>query len=88
MNANLRIDQTFSKELTAYSTSIRHGNPIPLELEDRMEIIRRAWAVADRYILFVRDPSVLAALPLLVCDSHRVCLDQSGKHRRQPAGVP
>jgi hypothetical protein len=68
MRAALNVDTRYLKLITDNSTEHRHGNWVPIEARVRDEVLRRSWAVMDRYFhLLLKKLTVLpeADFPVL-----------------------
>ena len=55
LKKNLNIDQSWLDEIRNNAWSARHGKPILLGNELRVDIMRRTWKVVDRFIIFAKN---------------------------------
>lgn len=54
LNQNLRIDESYSKELTEFALPQRHGDMPEMTGEQRVRMMKHAWDIVGRYCLFLK----------------------------------
>ena len=52
MRDRLRISKPFIMDIKDKADSQRHGRVDPMDADDRLEAMRRAWLIVDRYVLY------------------------------------
>ncbi len=52
---NLNISKIFLKPIMDKSWPSRHGKPIPITHNERVDVMKRAWAVVDRFVIYAKS---------------------------------
>lgn len=86
-NSNLNMHRSWADEVSRFAKPQRHGATMCMSPDERTTLLRRAYAVVDRFILFLDagEASPLSHLPELYCDgqgTHSPCLDPTNKNHK------
>jgi len=83
----LNLHRSWAEEMTLYAKPQRHGTDKAMSAAVRETLLRRAYAVVDRFTIYLRDgdTSQIAVLPQLYCDGKgtlTLCLDPACKNHK------
>jgi hypothetical protein len=87
LNSTLNLHRSWADEVALFAKPQRHGATMSMSPEERTTLLKRAYAVVDRFILFLDAGEVapLSHLPELFCDgkgTHSQCLNPSNKNHK------
>lgn len=55
LREKLHVDQSYFDNLLAHATPQRHGEATEMSEDDRIDLMRSAWTIVDRFIVFLNS---------------------------------